>query len=144
MPQIGRAPACPQRDRNRIGLVITLFFGLAFGTSAQAADSLRPNVLLIYTDDQGYGDGSCLNSESKVITPHLDRLAREGMVFTDAHCSDTVCTPSRYGLLTGRYSWRTELKRGVFGATARRALNSMTLVRIQRRATTWPPPIQMW
>ena len=108
MPQLDRAPACPQRDRSRIGLVALLLFGIAFGTSAQAADSLRPNVLLIYTDDQGYGDASCLNSESKVITPHLDRLAREGMVFTDAHCSDTVCTPSRYGLLTGRYSWHAD------------------------------------
>lgn len=75
-----------------------------------------PNVILIYSDDQGYGDASCLNSESKFQTRNLDRLAREGMTFTDAHCSDTVCTPSRYGLLTGRYSWRTELKRGVFGA----------------------------
>ncbi|MDA1164225.1 MAG: arylsulfatase [Planctomycetota bacterium] len=76
----------------------------------------RPNVVVIYTDDQGYGDASCLNPDSKFQTPNIDRLAREGIVFTDGHCSDTVCTPSRYGLLTGRYSWRTELKRGVFGA----------------------------
>lgn len=76
----------------------------------------RPNIVLIYTDDQGYGDASCLNPESKFQTPNLDRLAREGITFTDAHCSDSVCTPSRYGLLTGRYNWRTRLKRGVFGA----------------------------
>ena len=76
----------------------------------------KPNIVLIYTDDQGYGDASCLNPDSKFKTPHQDRLAREGMTFTDAHCSDTVCTPSRYGLLTGRYSWRTTLKRGVYGA----------------------------
>jgi arylsulfatase A len=76
----------------------------------------KPNIIVIYTDDQGYGDASCLNPEAKFQTPNLDRLAREGMTFTDAHCSDTVCTPSRYGLLTGRYSWRTTLKRGVFGA----------------------------
>lgn len=81
-----------------------------------AADSTKPNILVIYTDDQGYGDASCLNSHSKFQTPHIDRLAAEGMTFTDGHTSDTVCTPSRYGLLTGRYSWRTELKRGVFGA----------------------------
>jgi arylsulfatase A len=79
-----------------------------------AAD--KPNVVIIYTDDQGYGDASCLNPDAQFKTPNLDRLAREGMAFTDAHCSDTVCTPSRYGLLTGRYSWRTSLKRGVFGA----------------------------
>lgn len=76
----------------------------------------NPNVIVIYTDDQGYGDASCLNPEAKFKTPNLDRLAREGMTFYDAHCSDTVCTPSRYGLLTGRYSWRTTLKKGVFGA----------------------------
>ena len=76
----------------------------------------KPSIIIIYTDDQGYGDASCLNPKSKFQTPHIDRLAREGLTFTDGHCSDTVCTPSRYGLLTGRYSWRTELKRGVFGA----------------------------
>ena len=81
-----------------------------------AARAERPNIILIYTDDQGYGDASCLNPESKFQTPNLDRLAREGIVFTDGHSPDTVCTPSRYGLLTGRYSWRTNLKQGVFGA----------------------------
>jgi arylsulfatase A len=76
----------------------------------------KPNIIVIYTDDQGFGDASCLNADAKFTTPNLDRLAREGVAFTDAHCSDTVCTPSRYGLLTGRYAWRTELKRGVMGA----------------------------
>ncbi len=83
--------------------------------SLTLADS-RPNVILIYTDDQGFGDASCLNPDTKFQTPNIDRLAKEGMTFTDAHCSDTVCTPSRYGLLTGRYSWRTTLKKGVYGA----------------------------
>lgn len=76
----------------------------------------RPNILIIYTDDQGYGDVSALNPEARFQTPHIDRLVREGLTFTDGHSSDTVCTPSRYGLLTGRYSWRTWLKRGVLGA----------------------------
>jgi len=76
----------------------------------------KPNIVLIYSDDQGYGDVSALNPDAKFRTPNLDRLAREGIAFTDAHCSDTVCTPSRYGLLTGRYSWRTRLKKGVMGA----------------------------
>ncbi|MEM8955104.1 MAG: arylsulfatase [Verrucomicrobiota bacterium] len=76
----------------------------------------KPNVILIYTDDQGYGDASCLNPDSKFQTPNLDRLAHEGLTLTDGHCSDTVCTPSRYGLLTGRYNWRTTLKTGVYGA----------------------------
>jgi arylsulfatase A len=78
----------------------------------------RPNVLLIYTDDQGYGDTDveALDPDSRIRTPAMDRLASEGRTFTDAHCPDTVCTPSRYGLLTGRYCWRTELKSGVLGA----------------------------
>jgi arylsulfatase A len=80
------------------------------------AQTSRPNVVLIYTDDQGYGDVSALNPDAKFTTPNLDRLVKEGITFTDGHCSDTVCTPSRYGLLTGRYSWRTGLKRGVMGA----------------------------
>jgi arylsulfatase A len=76
----------------------------------------KPNIILIYVDDMGYGDASCLNPESKFKTPNIDRIARQGMTFTDGHSSDTVCTPSRYGLLTGRYAWRTTLKRGVMGA----------------------------
>lgn len=80
------------------------------------AETPKPNIIVIYTDDQGFGDASCYNPQSKIQTPNLDKLAAEGMRFTDAHCSDTVCTPSRYGLLTGRYSWRTTLKSGVFGA----------------------------
>ncbi len=88
---------------------------LSAGISADAAVQ-RPNVVIIYTDDQGVGDVSALNPESRFATPNLDRLVREGMTFTDGHSSDTVCTPSRYGLLTGRYSWRTRLKKGVMGA----------------------------
>ena len=76
----------------------------------------KPNIILIYTDDQGYGDVSALNPKAKFKTPHLDRLANEGIAFTNGHSPDTICTPSRYGLLTGRYSWRTTFKTGVFGA----------------------------
>ena len=76
----------------------------------------QPNIIVIYTDDQGFGDASCLNPNAKFQTPNLDRLAKEGLSFTNAHSSDSVCTPSRYGLLTGRYSWRTTLKKGVFQA----------------------------
>ena len=76
----------------------------------------NPNIIVIYTDDQGYGDASCLNPDSKFLTPNLDKLAREGIAFTNGHSSDTVCTPSRYGLLTGRYCWRTSKKAGVMQA----------------------------
>lgn len=73
----------------------------------------RPNVVVILADDLGYGDVSALNPQSAWQTPHLDRLAREGRVFTDVHSASGVCTPSRYALLTGRYSWRGRLKDNV-------------------------------
>ena len=104
-----------------IRLVGVMAIGLAFAShSLRAAQTLkdRPNIIVIYTDDQGFGDASCLNPEAKFQTPHLDRLAKEGVSFTNSHSSDAVCTPSRYGLLTGRYCWRTEIKRGVLGAEA--------------------------
>jgi len=66
----------------------------------------RPNILLLYADDLGIGDLVTYNPDSKIPTPHLDRLASKGVRFTDAHASCTVCTPSRYALLTGRYHWR--------------------------------------
>jgi len=74
-----------------------------------------PNIIYILADDMGYGDLSCLNENSKINTPNFDRLARAGMIFTDAHASSAVCTPSRYSVLTGRYNWRSELKQGVLG-----------------------------
>jgi len=72
-----------------------------------------PNIVYILADDMGYGDVNCLNPESKIPTPHMDRLAAEGVVFTDAHSGSAVCTPTRYGILTGRYCWRTRLQKGV-------------------------------
>ncbi len=75
----------------------------------------RPNILFILADDLGYGDVSCYNPEAKVATPNVDRLAREGMRFTDAHSPSTVCTPSRYSLLTGRMAFRIPY-RSVFEA----------------------------
>lgn len=72
-----------------------------------------PNIIIIYADDLGYGDISCQNPESKIKTPNIDKLAQDGIRFTDAHSSAAICTPSRYSLLTGRYCWRTELKEGV-------------------------------
>jgi len=78
------------------------------------ADSEKPNIVMVLCDDLGYGDIQCLNPEQgKILTPAVDRLAREGMIFTDAHSGSSVCSPTRYGLLTGRYSWRTRLQSGV-------------------------------
>ncbi len=73
----------------------------------------NPNIIIILADDLGYGDPQVYNSDSKIPTPNIDRLASEGMRFTDAHSPSSVCTPTRYGLLTGRYAWRTELKKSV-------------------------------
>lgn len=86
-----------------------IFLTLALIASAAA----KPNVVVILADDLGYGDVACYNPESKIATPHLDRMAAGGMRFTDAHTPSAVCTPTRYGLLTGRYCWRTRLKNGV-------------------------------
>ena len=74
-----------------------------------------PNIVVILADDMGYGDVKCYNPASKIPTPNMDRLAEQGVRFTDAHSPSAVCTPTRYGLLTGRYCWRTWLKRGVIG-----------------------------
>lgn len=88
--------------------LLSLFLTL----SLHAVD--RPNIVFVMCDDLGYGDIHCLAPEtSKIPTPHSDRLASEGMIFTDAHSGSSVCTPTRYGLLTGRYSWRSKLQQGV-------------------------------
>ena len=100
-------------------VVIFLLLGCARSKSVSLAKGVQkpqPNIIVIYTDDQGFGDASCLNAGAKFKTPNLDRLANEGISFTNGHCSDTVCTPSRYGLLTGRYCWRTKKKTGVLKA----------------------------
>ena len=89
-------------------------FLLTLGVSISLSEENRlPNILFILADDLGYGDVRCYNSESKVPTPHLDQLAEEGILFTDAHSPSTVCTPTRYSILTGRMAFRTGM-RGVF------------------------------
>ena len=69
----------------------------------------KPNIVILLADDMGYGDPGCYNPQSKIPTPQIDRLAREGMRFTDAHASGPLCHPSRYGLLTGRYPFRANI-----------------------------------
>ena len=82
--------------------------------AARAATPAKPNIVYLLADDLGYGDIQALNpGRGRIKTPHLDRLAAQGMTFTDAHSGSSVCTPTRYGLLTGRYAWRTRLQRGV-------------------------------
>ena len=71
----------------------------------------KPNIVIVLVDDMGYGDPHCFNPQSKIATPNIDRLAREGMRFTDAHAPGPLCHPSRYGLITGRYPFRTDITR---------------------------------
>lgn len=100
--------------------MIALFAAAMLGVTAQAAE--RPNIVFILCDDLGYGDVGCNNPECKVRTPHVDRLAADGMRFTDAHTTSSVCTPTRYGVITGRYNWRSRLQTGVLGGLSPRLI----------------------
>jgi arylsulfatase A len=98
--------------------LVASFIGLLCAVMAEAvvaadADTKRPNIVYILADDLGIGDVGAFNPDCKVATPNMNRLAAEGMRFTDAHSGSAVCTPTRYGVLTGRYSWRTRLQSGV-------------------------------
>ena len=90
----------------------SLVIGLLLGTSAVGQERL-PNLVIVFADDMGYGDPQVYNPRSRVPTPHIDDLAARGIRFTDAHTASSVCTPSRYGLLTGRYPWRSRLPVGI-------------------------------
>jgi len=98
-------------------------------TSTLYAQKQRPNIIYILADDMGYGDVSALNENSKLNTVHIDALANGGMKFTDAHSNSALCTPTRYGILTGRYAWRTSLQHGVLWSddTPLIAKNRMTV-----------------
>ena len=96
---------------NRLILAIAL---VGFGVVCQRVGAGRPDVVVILCDDLGYGDVQCFNPKSgRIATPNVNRLASQGMRFFDAHSGSSVCTPTRYGLLTGRYAWRTRLQKGV-------------------------------
>jgi arylsulfatase A len=92
-----------------------LLFCVAMVASGDAAEKL-PNIVVILADDFGVGDIQAHYPENKIATPHLDRLVQEGMSFVDAHSPSAVCSPTRYGLLTGRYAWRTRLQEWVVAA----------------------------
>ncbi len=93
------------------GIVALAFEGDA---ACPAQSPTRPNILYVLCDDLGYGDVHCLNPDrGKIATPNIDRLGQQGLIFTDAHGGSSVCTPTRYGILTGRYCWRSRLQRYV-------------------------------
>lgn len=96
----------------KMNLLPHLISGLfVAGVSASAAT--QPNIVYILADDMGQGDVSAYNPNGKIPTPNIDRMVREGMKFTDAHTSSSVCSPTRYGIMTGRHTWRSQLKKGV-------------------------------
>ena len=95
----------------RLHLLLSIF--LVLGSSVPGEET-PPNVVLIFADDLGYGDLGCYGA-TKVMTPNIDKLAAEGRRFTDAHSASAVCTPSRYGLLTGEYPFRANGGKGLWG-----------------------------
>jgi arylsulfatase A-like enzyme len=114
LPPSTRGDITVTHTRRRTSTLLMVGLALAAGR-ARAQDSApprTPDIVVILADDLGYGDLGCYGA-TKVKTPNLDRLAAAGMRFTDAHSPSAVCSPTRYGLLTGRYAWRTSLKQGV-------------------------------
>jgi len=93
-------------------LVIVLGF-ISVSCIENRKEQKKPNIIYVLADDLGYGDIAILNKNGKIRTPNIDRLGKEGIIFTDAHTSSSVCTPTRYGIITGRYSWRSRLKESV-------------------------------
>ncbi len=101
-----------------------LFILIAIGCKVtETEEKQAPNIIYILADDLGIGDISAYNEKSKIATPHIDVLARQGMMFTDAHSPSAVCTPTRYGLLTGRYCWRSRLPQGVLRGYGKALIN---------------------
>jgi len=105
--------------RKYLWVILILWLFYLNGCTKKSGKSKDPNIIIIFADDLGYGDVSAYNKESKIVTPNLDKTASEGLMFTDAHTSSSVCTPSRYSLLTGRYNWRSTLKQSVVTGLSR-------------------------
>jgi arylsulfatase A-like enzyme len=106
-----------------LSFALALLFPLSAAAAAPAASTAsKPNIVYILCDDLGYGDVRAFNPQGKIATPQMDRLAQEGVRFTDAHSSSSVCTPTRYGILTGRYNWRSRLQSGVLGGLSPRLI----------------------
>ncbi|MDZ7722260.1 MAG: sulfatase-like hydrolase/transferase [candidate division KSB1 bacterium] len=93
----------------------------------------QPNIVFIMADDMGYGDPGCYNPDSKIPTPHIDRLAEQGIKFTRAHSPASLCIPARYGLLTGRYPFRSEKEIQGYSPPALIEPGRMTLASILKK-----------
>ena len=105
------------KKKNR--LAATILLPLLFNGCVEKIFAEKPNIIFILADDMGYGDVSSFNENSKIRTPNIDKMASQGVMFTDAHTSSSVSTPTRYGILTGRYNWRSVLKESVLDEIGR-------------------------
>ncbi len=116
----------------------------AWPASVPAAQ--HPNVILVMADDLGIGDLSATNPACKIATPHIQKMADEGLTFLDAHTPSSVCTPTRYGLLTGRYNWRSRLAKGVLSGTSEHLIPATrpTLGHLMRGANYHTAMIGKW
>src|SRR5258708_63127 len=99
---------------------LTLLLSLTHALAADPAPTTpKPNIIYILCADLGYGDVQVLNpGRGKIATPNIDKVGSQGMIFTDAHSGSSVCTPTRYGILTGRYCWRSKLQSSVLSGTS--------------------------
>lgn len=114
--------------------------------SADRTWAARPNVIVVMADDLGIGDVSPTNADCKIKTPYLQKMANDGLTFLDAHTPSSVCTPTRYGLLTGRYNWRSRLSRGVLSGTSSHLIpaDRPTLGHLMREAGYHTAMIGKW
>ncbi len=108
----------PSRYARALLLIASLLAAWHVGNGPLSQAAEMPNVIVVMADDLGIGDISPTNPNGKIATPHLRKLAAGGLTFLDAHTPSSVCTPTRYGLLTGRYNWRSRLARGVLSGTS--------------------------
>ena len=125
----------------------SLFTLLVSGLWALAsADPAKPNIIFVLADDLGIGDVSPTNPECRIKTPQLQKMADEGVTFFDAHTPSSVCTPTRYGLLTGRYNWRSRMKSGVLGGTSKHLIpaDRETVAHLLKRAGYHTQMIGKW
>ena len=128
--------------RTTVLLTLSLFL---FSTLVARADN-APNVIFVLADDLGIGDLSATNQDCKIKTPHLQKMADEGITFLDAHSPSAVCTPTRYGVLTGRYNWRSRLAKGVLSGTSEHLIpaDRPTVAHLLRKAGYHTQMIGKW